>query len=97
MGPLACPPLELFLDGMGRRAVPLASLRAVLEWQLQADPEGASVEALLTAVSEAEEAPLPGHTPARADGLRTVPEGIPGLQLAQPVVGPGGQLLHPGE
>ena len=86
----ACPPLELFLDDAGRRCLPLASLRTVLEWQLSAAPEEASVERLLEAVSAAEEVPLPGHTPARAD---QVPDEIPGLELAEPVE-LDGHLVH---
>lgn len=87
----ACPPLQLFQDELGRRAVPLSSLRHVLEWQLQADPEGASLEALLEAVTHAEEAPLPGQTPERAELPRS---DIPGLELVEPRR-LAGHLLHP--
>lgn len=71
MNPTTCPPLELVLLPDGRRAVPLRSLGYVLEWQLQARPDEASLELLLTAVHEAEEVPVPGVTPQRADSLRT--------------------------
>jgi len=87
----ACPPLELFLDESGRRCLPLSSLRHVLEWQLHVAPEEASLERLLEAVTEAEEAPLPGLTPQRAD---QVPTDIPGLELAEPEERAGRQL-HP--
>ena len=87
-----CPPLELALDEQGRRLVPLQSLRHVLEWQLQVAPEEASLEKLLEAVGAAEEAPLPGVTPARAD--LAPPADIPGLSLAEPRPH-AGSLLHP--
>lgn len=85
------PPLELSLDSLGRRCVPLVSLRHVLEWQLQVAPEEASLEKLLEAVGVAEEVPLPGLTPERA-GVPVLDE-LP-LELAEPRV-KNGHLLHP--
>lgn len=83
MNARACPPFELVLLDDGRRAVPLASLAHVLEWQLQAAPDEGSLEALLTAVMAAGEGPLPGHTPERADRLG-IPAAIPGLDMDTP-------------
>ena len=74
--------------------MPLASLRYVLEWQLQAAPEEASLEALLEAVTAMEEAPLPGLTPERALPLEASGT-ILGLELVEPVQSESG-LLHPG-
>src|SRR4051794_7682617 len=84
----ACPPLELVLDDSGRRCLPLSSLRHVLEWQLQAAPEEASLERLLEAVEVAEEAPLPGHTPARAMTEQEVAEAKDRDPEPQPTDGP---------
>lgn len=80
------PPLELVVDELGRRCVPLASLQYVLEAAQEQEDAGLGV--LLAAVENAAEAPLPGLTPERADQLRT----IPGFEFATPA--PGG--VHPG-
>lgn len=80
------PPLELIVDELGRRCVPLASLLYVLEAAME--EEGATLGLLRAAVQNASEAPLPGLTPERADQLRT----IPGFEFAEEA--PGG--MHPG-
>lgn len=86
------PPIKLVVDEYGQRLVPLASLRAVLEYQLNVDPEGASIEALLEVVTHAEDAPLPG-SPQRADIMGGE---LPGVDLAVPVQDEHGNLVHPG-
>jgi len=95
---VALPPLELGLDDLGRRVVPLQSLRYVLEESIAqhkaaGDVEYHSLELLLEAVVAAEDAPLPGHTP-----MRGLPEGppIPGYDLAVPVADEKLGLVHPG-
>lgn len=85
------PPLELFVDELGRRCLPLRSLAHVLEQACRQEPPPGLHE-LLQAVLHAEEAPLPGLTPERADSLGT----IPGLELAEPVLDPELGLVHPG-
>jgi hypothetical protein len=84
------PPIEIELDPLGRRCVPLACLRYVLE--CAREQEGAGLADLLAAVENALEAPLPGLTPLRADQE----QGIPGLELAEPVPDPVFGLVHPG-
>jgi hypothetical protein len=74
--------------------VPLGSLAHVLEWQLQAAPDEGSLELLLTAVHEAGEVPLPGHTPGRADGQGT-PEGFRALFASTEAKEINGHAVHP--
>lgn len=93
--------LELVLLADGRRGVPLESLLFALE-RLSDNASANELEygdalelelALLTkSVAEAIEAPLPGHTPARADRAGD----IPGLELVPPAVDELGRPVHPG-
>lgn len=85
------PPLELLLDTLGRRCVPLASLRYVLE--CAQEEEGVGLAELLAAVENALDAPLPGLTPERAQ----LPEElIPGLDVVEPAWDPELGWVHPG-
>jgi hypothetical protein len=93
--------LELVLDERGVRCIPLRSLASALEAAAdEATGQDHSYEAraillLLDAVLAAEEAPLPGLTPVRADAWRTAPA-IPGMELAEPVADPELGPVHPG-
>lgn len=96
--------LELVIDDRGVRCVPLRSLATALEGAISDEEEldgvaSNALHLLLEAVEAAEEVPLPGLTPGRADRLG-MPEGIPGLELAEPLRGSGllsGDFpVHPG-
>jgi hypothetical protein len=99
--------LELVLLPDGRRATPLESLLFALERLSDTASAaeraelgkprayGAALEAELAllagAIADAIEAPLPGHTPARADEAG----GIPGLELVAPAFDEAGRQVHP--
>lgn len=92
--------LELVLLDDGRRGVVLESLlfalRRVLEVSPPSNDEPSELERelvlLAQSVDNAIEAPLPGHTPTRADAAA----GIPGLELVAPAFDEGGRKIHPG-
>lgn len=84
------PPIEIVLDGLGRRCVPLQALLYVLE--CASEEEGQGLGELRAAVENALEVPLPGLTPERADAEL----GIPGLELAEPIPDEAFGLIHPG-
>lgn len=86
------PPLELLVDPLGRRCVPLASLIYVLE--AAQEDEGATLGLLLEAAKNAADAPLPGLTPMRADQIPGT--SLPWLELAAPERTEQGWDMHPG-